>query len=93
MVPPRGMIPLVAAAIQDDVIARWKEPFETILEADNFEVELLRRERDAAKDCVQTRTVAAAGENADPRLHDGRSPAGLENLFRVKDPPTGRPPI
>ena len=85
--------PAGTAAIQDDVLAGWKQPFETILKADDFEVELLRRESDAAKDCVQTRTVAAAGENADPRLHDGRRPAGLENLFRVKDPPIGSPPI
>ena len=61
-----------AAAIQDDKISRRQETFETIEKAENFEIEFLRGERDAAQDGVQSGTIAAAGQNADAGLHVSR---------------------
>ena len=73
--------PAGGPAIQNDVIAGWKQAFETIYEAEDFEIELLRRERNAAQNRVQTGAIAAAGENADPRLHGGRSSARIREPF------------
>src|SRR5581483_8636327 len=50
-----------ALTIQDHVVARWKESFESISETDHFPAELFRGQHHAAQNCVQPRAIAATG--------------------------------
>ena len=50
-----------AFAIENDVIARRKKPFESVAKTDHFPAEFFRGEHDSAQDRVEARTIATAG--------------------------------
>ena len=60
---------LGAFAIEHDVISGWQQAFEAIAESDYFPAKLFAGENDAAKNSIEPGAIAAAGENADTRLH------------------------
>ena len=59
-----------ALAIENDVIAWWQQTFEAVTESDYFPAKFFAGQNNAAKDGVQSWAITAAGENADPCLHN-----------------------
>jgi hypothetical protein len=58
-----------ALAIEDNMIARWKKSFESVTKTNYFPAKFLRREHNPAQNCVKSRAIATAGQNANPWLH------------------------
>jgi hypothetical protein len=67
--------------IQDDVIAWWKQTFKSVAKTENVPTELVCREHYSAQDRIDSRTIAAAGQNTNARLHLRISK--LEKSFRI----------
>src|SRR3954454_16786558 len=68
-----GHDPAGAAAIENHVLTAREQTFEAIFEPDHFEIECLRGESYAAQYRVQAGTITAAGQDANPRLHDAKA--------------------
>src|SRR4051812_40619268 len=83
--------PARAAAIEDAETSGRQQPFESIKEAEDLEVQLLRGECDPAQNRVQPGAIPAAGQDTDAALHS--LGAKLENLLRINHPPGGGPLI
>ena len=58
-----------AFAIENNMIARGKKPFESVAETDHFPAEFFRGEHDSAQHGVESRAIATAGENANAWFH------------------------
>ena len=57
-----------ALPIEEHEISGRKQALEAVEKSKHFPTELFRREDDAAKDRVQARTIAAAGQDTDAGL-------------------------
>src|SRR5439155_13678796 len=58
-----------AFAIENHVIAGRKKPFESVPETNHFPAKFFRGEHDSSQDRVESRTIATASQNTNPRLH------------------------
>jgi len=58
-----------ALAVENDMIARRKQSFESVTKANHLPPKFLRRQHNAAQDRVKSRAIATAGLNANPWLH------------------------
>src|SRR6266478_5258945 len=67
-------------AIENDVIAGRKKPLKSVAKTNDVPAELFRSQHDSAQHCVQSWTIATAGENPNPRFHLCNS--GIRRLLK-----------
>ena len=70
---------------------RQKQPFKAVLETNHFPTQLVRCQDNATQDRIQTRAIASAGQDADPRLH--HSVRTAEYLLPIHWPAGCRPTV
>src|SRR2546426_1790304 len=71
-----------ALSIENDMIARWKETFESVAKTGHLPAEFFCCEHDSAQNCVQSRAITTTGQNTNPRLHLRNSGIRAFFLFR-----------
>src|SRR5205814_7327660 len=63
-----------ARSIENHVLAGWQQALEAIFESDHFPTKLFRREHHPSQHRVQSRTIAAARQDADAWFHGSLGP-------------------
>src|SRR6266487_1241622 len=87
---PLGHDPVGSFAIENDVIFRPKQPFETITKTDHLPTEFLCCEHHSAQDGIQPRAIATTGQNTNPWLHFGGE-RRLKQFLWIGQTPAGGP--
>ena len=70
-------------------MARREETLEAVPKPNHFPTQLFCRQHDTAQDRIQPGTIAAAGQDTNPRLHYS---LGLGERLPLIDRPAGRGP-
>src|SRR4029077_612781 len=77
-------------SVENDVIARWHQPFKSVAKTNHFPAKLVRCEHYGAQNRIKPGTIATAGQNTNARFHFRRSE--IRGLF-WDQPSAPQPPI